>query len=166
MTEVTDERYRHEIASAAESGMNMLRVWGGGIYEQDIFYRLCDEYGILVWQDFMFACSMYPGNPEFLDSIAREAEDNIKRLRNHPCIALWCGNNEIDSAWAHYEEDGGWGWKKNFTSEQREKLWADYEAISIGSCRKPWNVTAAAWPTGRLRRSVNERRMRTSMRSK
>lgn len=129
LTEVTDERYRHEIASAAESGMNMLRVWGGGIYEHDVFYELCDEYGILVWQDFMFACSMYPGDPAFLDNVAREAEYNVKRLRNHPSIALWCGNNEIDSAWAHYEEDGGWGWKKDFTSEQREKLWADYEAI-------------------------------------
>lgn len=129
LTEVTGERYRHEIATAAESGMNMLRVWGGGVYEQDMFYELCDEYGIMVWQDFMFACSMYPGDPEFLDSVTREAEDNLKRLRNHPCIALWCGNNEIDSAWAHYVEDGGWGWKKDYTPEQREQIWADYEAI-------------------------------------
>ncbi|SMF03632.1 beta-mannosidase [Paenibacillus barengoltzii] len=129
LTEVTQGRYRHEIATAAESGMNMLRVWGGGIYEQDIFYELCDEYGIMVWQDFMFACSMYPGDPKFLDSVTREAEDNLKRLRNHPCIALWCGNNEIDSAWAHYVEDGGWGWKKDYTAKQREQIWADYEAI-------------------------------------
>lgn len=127
--EVTAERYRHEIASAAESNMNMLRVWGGGIYEEDVFYDLCDEYGLLVWQDFMFACSMYPGDEAFLQSVAQEAEYNIKRLRNHPCIALWCGNNEMDSAWAHYDEHGGWGWKKNYSQLQREKIWADYEAI-------------------------------------
>lgn len=129
VTEVTYERYRHEVESAALANMNMLRVWGGGIYEQDVFYDLCDEYGILVWQDFMFACSMYPGDEDFLNSVRHEAIDNVKRLRNHPCIALWCGNNEMDSAWAHYNEDGGWGWKKDFTTEQREKIWADYEAI-------------------------------------
>ncbi|MEN1984760.1 beta-mannosidase [Paenibacillus hubeiensis] len=128
-TEITRERYLHEIVSAAESNMNMLRVWGGGIYEEDVFYELCDEYGLLVWQDFMFACSMYPGDEAFLNSVRHEAIDNVKRLRNHPSIALWCGNNEIDSAWAHYIEEGGWGWKKDFTPEQREKIWADYEAI-------------------------------------
>lgn len=130
VTEVSDERYRHEVASAAESNMNMLRVWGGGIYEQDVFYDLCDEYGILVWQDFMFACSMYPGDEHFLENVRIEAEENIKRLRNHPCIALWCGNNEIDTAWSHYDENAGWGgWKAEYTPELREKIWADYEAI-------------------------------------
>ena len=129
ITEITVERYRHEIISAAESNMNMLRVWGGGIYEEDVFYELCDEYGLLVWQDFMFACSMYPGDEAFLNSVRHEAIDNVKRLRNHPSIVLWCGNNEIDSAWAHYIEDGGWGWKKDYNAEQREKIWADYEAI-------------------------------------
>lgn len=129
VTEVTRERYEHEIASAAASNMNMLRIWGGGIYEDDAFYELCDEYGIMVWHDFMFACSMYPGDEAFLANVRVEAEQNVKRIRNHPSIALWCGNNEIDSAWAHYEENGGWGWKKNYTHEQREKIWADYEAI-------------------------------------
>lgn len=127
--EVTPERYRHEIASAVESNFNMLRVWGGGIYEQDIFYELCDENGLLVWQDFMFACSMYPGDEAFLSSVRAEAEDNVRRLRNHPSIALWCGNNEMDTAWSQYVEDGGWGWKKLYTSEQREQIWADYEAV-------------------------------------
>ncbi|WP_123041771.1 beta-mannosidase [Cohnella candidum] len=129
VTEVTYERYRHEVASAAESNYNMLRVWGGGIYEHDMFYELCDEYGILVWQDFMFACSMYPGDEAFLANVKREAEDNMRRLRKHPCIALWCGNNEIDGAWSHYNEEGGWGWKKLYTAEQRERIWADYEAV-------------------------------------
>src|SRR5690625_6719113 len=77
----------------------------------------------------MFACSMYPGDNAFLENIKIEAEDNIKRLRNHPSIVLWCGNNEMDSAWAHYDEDLGWGWKQSYSSEIREKIWADYEAI-------------------------------------
>lgn len=126
---VTKERYQHEIASAVMSNMNMLRVWGGGIYEQDVFYELCDEYGILVWQDFMFACSMYPGDEAFLHNVQIEAEENIKRLRNHPSIALWCGNNEMDSAWAHFDEHAGWGWKQNYNEQQREQIWSDYEAI-------------------------------------
>jgi beta-mannosidase len=129
LTEITEERYRHEIASAAESNMNMLRIWGGGIYEQPAFYELCDEYGIMVWQDFMFACSMYPWDEPFLESVKLEARENVKKLRNHPSIVLWCGNNEIDSAWAEYDETGGWGWKKNYTSEQRANIWAGYESI-------------------------------------
>ncbi|UUZ95381.1 hypothetical protein LJK87_13475 [Paenibacillus sp. P25] len=79
ITEVTYERYKHEVAAAVESNMNMLRVWGGGIYEQDAFYELCDEYGLLVWQDFMFACSMYPGDEAFLANVRAEAEENVKR---------------------------------------------------------------------------------------
>nr|WP_081625216.1 glycoside hydrolase family 2 protein [Paenibacillus massiliensis] len=129
VTEVTSDRYLHEIRSAVESNMNMLRVWGGGIYEADVFYDLCDEHGILVWQDFMFACSMYPGDERFLHSVKQEAADQLRRLRHHPSIALWCGNNEIDSAWSHYVEERGWGWKQSFTHEQREQLWADYEAV-------------------------------------
>lgn len=129
ITEVTEERYRQEIVSAVKANMNMVRVWGGGVYEDDAFYRLCDEHGLLVWQDFMFACSMYPGDQAFLDSVKAEAEYNVKRLRNHPSVVLWCGNNEIDSAWAHYDEDAGWGWKKQYTPELREKIWADYEAL-------------------------------------
>ncbi|MBB3112546.1 beta-mannosidase [Paenibacillus phyllosphaerae] len=129
LTEITYARYRHEIATAAESNMNMLRVWGGGIYEDRMFYELCDEYGMLVWQDFMFACSMYPGDEAFLENVRLEAEENVKRLRNHPSVALWCGNNEIDIAWGNYDENIGWGWKQLYTPEQREKMWADYEAI-------------------------------------
>lgn len=129
ITEVTEERYRHEIATAAESNMNMLRVWGGGFYEEEIFYKLCDEYGLLVWQDFMFACSMYPGDEAFLANVKKEAEYNVKRLRNHPCIALWCGNNEIDSAWSQFEENMGWGWKEKLSAEQSATMWADYEEI-------------------------------------
>jgi len=129
VTEVTKERYQKEIDAALFSNMNMLRVWGGGIYEMDEFYERCDEAGILVWQDFMFACSMYPGDAAFLDNVKQEAIDQVVRLRRHPSLALWCGNNEMDSAWAHYEENGGWGWKQAFSHDLREKIWADYQTI-------------------------------------
>ncbi|MDZ7331335.1 MAG: glycoside hydrolase family 2 protein [candidate division KSB1 bacterium] len=125
---VTRERYEQVVKAAAQANMNMLRVWGGGIYENDIFYDLCDQYGIMVWQDFMFACAMYPGDEEFLESVKAEAIDNVKRLRNHPCLALWCGNNEIDVAWSH-DTPGGWGWKERFSEPLRRKLWNDYETI-------------------------------------
>ncbi|WP_195571269.1 beta-mannosidase [Paenibacillus sp. 1001270B_150601_E10] len=130
LPEITDERYTYEIQTAVDSNMNMLRVWGGGIYEPDIFYDLCDQQGILVWQDFLFACSMYPGDEAFLHNVKKEAEYNVKRLRNHACIALWCGNNEIDVAWANYDEKLGWGgWKQEYTLEQRKELWQAYEEL-------------------------------------
>lgn len=115
-TRVTKKKYRHLMESMRDANMNMVRVWGGGIYEDDYFYELADEMGILVWQDFMFACSMYPGDKEFLENVRREAIDNIKRLRNHPSIVLWCGNNEVETAWNH------WGWKQNLPSH----IWDDY----------------------------------------
>ena len=123
---VTDAVYRRTIADAVEVNMNMLRVWGGGVYEDNRFYELCDENGILVWQDFMFACSMYPADEAFLENIRQEAIDNVCRLRNHPCIALWCGNNEVLDAWTN------WGWKR--LSEQRgggqaERLWEEHKSI-------------------------------------
>jgi len=100
---VTGDRYRDLISSAASANMNMLRVWGGGIYEDDRFYDLCDEYGILVWQDFMFACAHYPVTEEFLENVRREALDNTRRMRRHACLALRCGNNEMEWFW-----DGKW----------------------------------------------------------
>jgi beta-mannosidase len=96
-TAITREQYADLIQSAKDGNMNMLRVWGGGIYEPDVFYDLCDELGIAVWQDFMFACSAYPTfDPEFMQNFKIEAEDNIKRLRHHASLALWCGNNEME----------------------------------------------------------------------
>ena len=90
-SEVQRESLDQLLASAGDAHMNMLRVWGGGIYESDDFYDLCDEKGLLVWQDFMFACALYPGTKEFLASVAEEAEYQIKRLSHHACLALWCG---------------------------------------------------------------------------
>ncbi len=94
---VTRADYADLLRSAARAHMNMLRVWGGGVYESDLFYDLCDELGICVWQDFMFACAAYPAfDHPFLDNVRAEAEDNVRRLRHHPCIGLWCGNNELE----------------------------------------------------------------------
>ena len=119
---VSEADYRKVVADAADVHMNMLRVWGGGIYENDLFYDLCDENGIMVWQDFMFACSMYPGDKEFIESIRQEAEDNVIRMRNHPSIVLWCGNNEMDTAWQGDVKDGGWGWTKRYTPKQIKEI--------------------------------------------
>jgi len=126
---VTTAVYERVVRSAVDSHMNMLRVWGGGVYEDDRFYELCDRNGILVWQDFMFACVMYPGDQVFLDSVRAEAADNVRRLRNHPCIALWVGNNEIDTAWQNDVPAGGWGWKQKYSPDQDARMWAAYQAI-------------------------------------
>ena len=126
---VTPEEYSVVVGSAAFANMNMLRVWGGGIYENEIFYDLCDREGILVWQDFMFACSMYPGTEDFLASVTEEARQNIIRIRRHPCIALWCGNNEIEAAWGPYDENSGWGWKIRYTKEQQKQIWQAYDTV-------------------------------------
>lgn len=90
------DRYQDILQSAADAHMNMIRVWGGGIYEEEEFYDLCDALGLCVWQDFMFACANYPGrDPEFLENVRKEAEDNVRRIRHRACLALWCGNNEL-----------------------------------------------------------------------
>lgn len=119
---ITPEKYEKAILDAKNANMNMLRVWGGGIYEDDLFYDFCDKHGILVWQDFMFACALYPGDKAFTESVKQEAIYNVKRLRNHPCLALWCGNNENIDAWF------GWGWKKEYETMENgyaDKLWND-----------------------------------------
>jgi len=127
LARVADDQYEFLIRSAVESGMNMIRVWGGGVYEKQLFYNLCDQHGLLVWQDFMFACAMYPGSPDFYNNVALEAEYQVKRLRKHPSIALWCGNNEGLAAW--YQ----WGWKDKVIEEQgqdiADTLWSHYQQL-------------------------------------
>jgi beta-mannosidase len=102
-TRMTAERYRHFLQAAAGAHMNMMRLWGGGYYETQEFYDLCDELGIMIWQDFMFANAT---PPSFLkDNVAKEVEYQVRRLRNHACIAIWCGNNEIMLPGAPFDPD-------------------------------------------------------------
>lgn len=103
-----EPRMRRLFEDALAANMTMLRVWGGGAYLPDRFYELADECGMLIWQDFMFACTLYPSDPEFLASVAIEAEQQVRRLRHHASIALWCGNNEISMGIAD------WGWPEKF----------------------------------------------------
>ncbi|OFY50581.1 MAG: hypothetical protein A2W85_00815 [Bacteroidetes bacterium GWF2_41_31] len=122
LTRVTRARTRELLIMAYQSNINMLRVWGGGVYETDDFYELCDSLGIMVWQDFMFAGTVYPGDSAFIENVTQEVKEQVIRLRNHPCMALWCGNNEIDEAWHN------WGWQKSlgYSVMDSTKLWNDY----------------------------------------
>lgn len=119
---MTPERHREYFDATRNANMNMLRVWGGGVYQEDIFYQLADENGILIWQDFMFACTLYPADDQFIANVTREAQYNIKRLRNHACLAMWCGNNEVDMAIKHWQ----WPQKFGYSDELYKRLKQDY----------------------------------------
>ena len=122
---VKKEKYKNLLLAAKEANLNMLRVWGGGIYEDDAFYDLCDSLGIYVWQDFMFAGAMYPADSQFIENVRTEVKDNILRLRKHKCIVLWCGNNEIDEAWKN------WGWQSQhkIIDDDSIRLWNEYQRL-------------------------------------
>ena len=112
------ERYLDLLTSARDANMNMIRLWGGGKFEKDCFYEICDSLGLLIWHDFMFACAMYPATPEFLGEVSAEITHQIKRLQSHPSIALWCGDNEgIDN------------YNKRIWKKTPEVYRADYEAL-------------------------------------
>lgn len=118
LTPALKERYRYLLVSAKEAHFNMLRVWGGGIYEHDYFYDLCDSLGIMVWQDFNFSCALYPSDSAFLSNVRAEAEQQVRRIARHPCVVVWCGNNEVKNGW----EDWGWQGQFQWTPEQVEAL--------------------------------------------
>ncbi len=100
-------RLTERLEDAAAANMNLIRVWGGGAYESDWFYDECDRLGLLVWQDFMFSCATYPASPAFLDNVADEVEHQVKRLKNHASLALFCGNNEDVGALKWFPETRG-----------------------------------------------------------
>ena len=121
---VTPEVHRKILQAARDANMNMLREWGGGYYESDDFYDICDELGLMVWQEFAFGGDMIPGDVAFQENVRREAIDQIKRLRDHPSIVIWCGNNEVETGWYH------WGdrqeFKNSISPETRDRVWQDY----------------------------------------
>ncbi|HEU0296792.1 MAG TPA: glycoside hydrolase family 2 protein [Anaerolineales bacterium] len=119
-TRISDEHLEYLIKSARDAHMNMLRVWGGGLYEGESFYDLCDRYGILIWQDFTFACGVYPEDDAFAENVRIEAIENVRRLRHRASLALWCGNNEMEQGWS------SWDWNKpEDPANQRLKMGYD-----------------------------------------
>jgi beta-mannosidase len=136
----TPEMIGYLVDQAAAVHMNMLRVWGGGQYEQDAFYRRCDERGILVWQDFMFACSLYPATESFLGQVRQEAEYQVKRLRDHACLALWCGNNENLAALGWFKEP----------KDNRDRYLVDYDRLNegvLGHAVRAFDPGRVFWPS-------------------
>ncbi|MCX7718090.1 MAG: hypothetical protein N2111_06765 [Candidatus Sumerlaeaceae bacterium] len=148
--EITTADYARLIGAAAAAGMNCLRVWGGGIYERDEFYDLCDRLGILVWQDFMFACAAYPTYREFLEEVEFEAEHQVTRLRNHPSLLLWCGNNENE--WLHQT---GWLRLGNERKIIGEQIWSSLlrDIVEEFDPSRPYHQSS---PSGRNRNDWND----------
>ncbi|NLM96837.1 MAG: glycoside hydrolase family 2 protein [Halanaerobiaceae bacterium] len=133
--------YYSLLEDAAAVNMNMIRVWGGGIYEDDDFYDICDELGLCVWQDFMFACSTYPSfDEEYMENVRIEAEENVKRIRHHACLALWCGNNELEQGIAADEWD----------IERVKMSWDDYSKLFdelLPGLVKKYSPQVPYWPS-------------------
>ncbi len=135
-TRITDASMERLIRDAAAVHMNMLRVWGGGFYEEERFYDLCDRYGLLIWQDFIFACGVYPEERAFAENVRVEAVENVRRLRHHASLALWCGNNEMEQGWVD------WKWN-NPDDPLVQRLKAGYDHMfhhllpEVRGCRGP-----------------------------
>jgi beta-mannosidase len=136
----TPERYESLLDGAVQANMNMLRVWGGGQYERNVFYELCDRKGLLVWQDFMFSCAAYPATAEFLAEVEPEIRYQVKRLKDHPCLALWCGNNENLGALTWFPE----------TRANRDRYLVDYDRLNegvVGRIVRELDPGRAWWPS-------------------
>ena len=137
---MTGERYEHLLQSMVDANMNMVRLWGGGMYEHKIFYDLCDEKGILIWHDMMFSCAMYPATESFLANVEEEIRYQVNRLQAHPSIALWCGNNEDLGAITWYEES-----RANMT-----RYIVDYDRLNegvVGKTIKAADPSRRWWPS-------------------
>jgi len=145
---VTTRRYREVLEAARAANMNMVREWGGGIYESDDFYDICDELGLMVWQEFMFGGDMVPGDIAFQESVRDEATYQVKRLRDHPSIVLWCGNNEVETGWLSWSDR--LTFKESITPQQRERVWQDYVVLFhdiIKSVVEEYGSPTAYWPS-------------------
>lgn len=144
----TPELYRHLLASMVEANMNMVRVWGGGWYEQDAFYDLCDELGLLVWQDFMMACALYPDDRAFLGELREEARHQVRRLSSRACIALWCGDNENNGAAVHW-------WKNLGSLAQRMRRYRRVIA-AVGDVAAEEDPDRRFWPSSPCNGAIDE----------
>ena len=145
---VPTARYREILQGARDANMNMVREWGGGIYESSEFYDICDELGLMVWQEFMFGGDMVPGDPAFQENVREEAKYQVKRLRDHPSIVLWCGNNEIETGWVSWSDR--LSFKDSITPQQRERVWQDYVVLFhdiIKSVVEEYGSPAPYWPS-------------------
>jgi beta-mannosidase len=136
---ITPEKTRDLLQSAVDANHNMIRVWGGGRYEPDSFYDACDELGLLVWQDFMFSCNLYPSTPEFLREVDTEVRENVRRLHHHACIALWCGDNELIGALNWFPE----------SRNDRDRYLVSYDRLNrtIETALKETAPDANWWPS-------------------
>lgn len=140
LTACRGQRHRELIRLCKEANYNCIRIWGGAVYPDDELYDLCDRNGLLVWQDLMFACALYPSNDEFLESIREEVKDNVIRLRNHACLVLWCGNNENE--WFHDYEHHAEG----LTHELRMKNLQQYE-VHLAEIVRKYDPDRLYWPS-------------------
>ncbi len=131
-------RTKKLLQSCVSANFNMIRVWGGGYYPDDYFYDLCDKLGLLVWQDFMFACSVYDNTPEFYSTVKKEVANNVKRLRNHASLGMWCGNNEIESAWQY------WGLPED---EELKEGYTNMFEVIIPSVVRHYDPQTFYWPS-------------------
>ena len=127
------------IKSCVDANFNSIRVWGGAYYPEDYFYDLCDEYGLIVWQDLMYACGIYELNDQFKDTIVHEAVDNMRRLRHHASLGLWCGNNEQEWGWVE------WGWSENFSPKLKSDYIKMFEYI-LPEIAKEIDPNTLYWP--------------------
>ncbi|WP_331374557.1 beta-mannosidase [Sinorhizobium chiapasense] len=139
VSRVTPQGVEDLLQSAVDANMNMIRVWGGGFYEPDWFYDLCDRLGLLVWQDFMFACNLYPSTPDFLDNVAAEVDYQVKQLSSHPSIALWCGDNELVGALTWFDE----------SRKDRDRYLVSYDRLNrtVEKAMKAACPEAIWWPS-------------------
>ncbi len=136
---VTTAQYRRILESARDANMNMIRHWGGGYYETDEFYDICDELGIMIWQDFMFGNDWQPGTYAFKQNVEKEAEYQVKRLRDHPSIIIFCGNNETEEAFH-------WADRDQLSTRARMQMWQDYLTVFSGILDRVVNRLAPETP--------------------
>ena len=136
---ITPDKTRALLQSAVDGNQNMIRVWGGGRYEPDWFYDLCDELGLMVWQDFMFSCNLYPSTPAFLAEVEAEVRDVVARLNHHACLALWCGDNELIGALTWFPE----------SRKDRDRYLVSYDRLNrtIEAALKATAPDANWWPS-------------------